>query len=100
MFISVIDFPDNYAIAPLVEEDGKTAELIANVYEYGTSEADAQRPPVIAGAFAEGESEQYETLKLFVTSTPAAFSVLEMKGTRAIASPLTALFRMAIGTNP
>ena len=100
VFISVIDFPDNYAIAPLVEEDGKTAELIANMFEYGTSEADAQRPPVIAGAFAEGESEQYETLKLFVTSTPADFSVLKQEGTRAIESPLTTLFRMAIGTNP
>ena len=105
--ISVLDFQANYGLDPFFPANGATDRLTPNgVFERGNhADPDARENWIMQGSFADGGSEEQETVKLFVTSTPANFSVLKQEPTRdgfvseQDRSPLTALFRAAIGTS-
>ncbi|HEY6830722.1 MAG TPA: caspase family protein, partial [Gemmatimonadaceae bacterium] len=104
-YISVLDFQENYALSLLFPVDGGQDMLNpGSPFEKGAVLPGSRERMKVQGSFNDGALEVTETLKLFVTSSPANFGVLAQAGTRAVAapqaarSPLTTLLRMAVET--
>ena len=114
-YFSVLDFAPRHQLDPFYPPRGATDTLRAGSaaapsrLEKGTEmpgiEPNGKKRTVnvwnLQGDFADGNDEHFETLKVFITSAPADFSLLKQSRTRGAApSGLAMLFQTAVASRP